>query len=284
MGVPHAPCRLQAFALVILEHWEADPHRDFKRDPRFVGEYGSFDPDYRNWTQREYGLRIGVFRVLDVLARAGIRPAVALNARLLERSPDWIERLADLPVEWVAHGMAANHMMHAAMSRDQQGDYIGRCTEAMTQRIGRAPAGWLSQDWGTSPDTYELLAQAGYRYTLDWCNDDAPYALSTTRPLVALPLSAEWDDVQCQWLRNLEPRAHAALTEAAFMRLRRECLDGRGAACFGLPIHPWVSGMSSRIGALRTLIDRLAATDDVDWKLPHEIVEAPPMPRMSAHS
>lgn len=266
------PTRLQAFALLILEHWDADPPPEARRDPRFVGEYGSFDPDFRSWTQREYGLRIGVFRVLDALDAAGIRPAVAINARLVERLPDLVERLSREGVEWIGHGIAANQMMHAGMTMAEQREHIDQAVATLTRATGRPPAGWLSQDWGTTPDTFGLLAQAGLRYTLDWCNDDRPFPLLTQPPLAALPLSPEWDDVQCQWLRNLEPRAHAALTEAAFMRLRSECAQGLGPACFGLPIHPWVSGMSSRIGALRGLLARLAGTPEVDWRLPGEVL------------
>ncbi|MEN9774006.1 MAG: hypothetical protein RL322_1076 [Pseudomonadota bacterium] len=268
----HPPARLTAFVVLVLEHWDADPPAGHRRDPRFVGEYGSFDPDFRNWTQREYGLRIGVFRILDALTQVGLRPAVAINARLVERLPDLIDRLEALGVEWIAHGLAANQMMHAAMPLSEQRAHIEEATHILARRMGRSPAGWLSQDWGTSPETWELLAQAGYQYTLDWCNDDAPFPLQTSRPLMAVPLSPEWDDVQCQWLRNLEPRAHAALTERALVRLLDECRNGHGPACFGLALHPWVSGMSSRIGALRSLLSRIAALSDVNWQMPGEIV------------
>lgn len=266
------PTRLQAFALVILEHWDADPAPEARRDPRFVGEYGSFDPDFRSWTQREYGLRIGLFRVLDALKAAGLRPAVALSARLVERLPALIDRLCAQGVEWVAHGVSANQMMHAGLSQEEQRQQIGEAMATLTRATGRAPAGWLSQDWGTTPDTFQLLAEAGLKYTLDWCNDDRPFALLTKPALAALPLSSEWDDVQCQWLRQLAPRAHATLTRTAFDRLRGECARGQGPACFGLPIHPWVSGMSSRIAALRELLLQLARATDVDWGMPSDVL------------
>ena len=72
--------RIAAFVVLYLEHWELTPPTAALRDPRFVGEYGSFFPDFRTWTQREYGNRIGIFRVLDALDAAGIVPAVAANA------------------------------------------------------------------------------------------------------------------------------------------------------------------------------------------------------------
>ena len=270
---------LRAYVVLFLEHWEAEPPAEQLRDPRFVGEYGSFTPDYRSWTQREYGLRIGFFRVLDALRAAGIRPAVAAHARAAQRVPQLVAALQVSGCEWVAHGLAATQLMHSRMTLQAQRDHIHESLDSLQAVVGTRPKGWLSQDWGTTPHTFELLAEAGVRYTLDWCNDDAPYHLMTEPALTAVPLSAEWDDVQCQWLRQLSPRQHAALTLQAFDRLRQECQEAQRPAVFGLSLHPWVSGMSSRIGVLRRLLDDLRARDDVQWCLPGSLVlesEAPP--------
>lgn len=269
---PATPAGLSAYVVLCLEHWEALQPEGAVRDPRFVGEFGSFTPDYRSWTQREYGLRIGVFRVLQALREAGLRPAVAGNARAVERLPRLVAELDDWGCEWIGHGLSANVMMHSRMSRAEQKSHIVQSLDTLAVHTGKRPAGWLSQDWGTTPETFELLAEAGVRYTLDWNNDDQPYRM--TPPLVALPLSAEWDDVQCQWLRNLTPRAHADLALQAFDGLRAECeRHGRGAV-FGLALHPWVCGMSSRIGPLRELLLALRAREGVRWAAPGEIAGA----------
>jgi peptidoglycan/xylan/chitin deacetylase (PgdA/CDA1 family) len=275
LGGPDAT-GVRAFALLVLEHWEAEPAPGTRRDPRFVGEFGSFSPDYRSWTQREYGLRIGVFRVVDALTAAGIVPAVAADAQVLQRLPALVAPLDRLGVEWVAHGLGATRMMHGGMPLDEQRALIRAGVDAVQSATGRKPLGWLSQDWGTTPDTFQLLADAGLRYTLDWCNDDAPFALLTTPPLTALPLSAEWDDVQAQWLRQLSPRAHADLARGALQRLCEERTkgdDGLLAPVFGLALHPWLSGMSSRIGVMRSLLCDLARTPGVHWTLPAHIAQ-----------
>jgi hypothetical protein len=90
--------------------------------------------------------------------------------------------------------------------------------------------------------------------------------------VLAVPLSSEWDDVQCQWLRNLEPRAHAELAGAAFDRLHLECRQQGRTAVFALGLHPWLCGMPSRIGALRTLLARLRAQPDVFWATPTDLM------------
>jgi peptidoglycan/xylan/chitin deacetylase (PgdA/CDA1 family) len=242
------------------------------RDPRFVGEYGSFHPDYRSWSQREYGLRIGIFRVMDALQQAGICPVIAANSMAAERLPQLVQRFNDWGCEWLGHGIAATRMMHSEQSLEVQTDHIQTSLDTLTRVTGRRPRGWLSQDWGSSPATYDLLRKAGLDYTLDWVNDDQPYwmspAPSAARGLLSIPLSSEWDDVQCQWLRNMEPKAHAALTAAAFERLADECQQHQRPAVFGLALHPWVCGMPSRIAALRELLTRLKQRGEVVWTQP----------------
>ena len=158
----------------------------------------------------------------------------------------------------------------------EQQDYIGESISAIEAATGRRPLGWLSQDGGSTPDTYRLLAEAGIRYTLDWANDDQPTWMRGNPALLSIPLSTEWDDVQCQWLRNVEPRAHAGLAMAAFTRLRQECAQHGRTAVFGLPLHPWLCGMPSRIAALRELLNNLRAQPDVWWTAPGNIFDNMP--------
>jgi len=268
-----APSGLAAFAVLFLEHWEFDAPEGAVRDPRFVGEFGSFHPDYRNWSQREYGLRIGIFRVIDALKQAGIRPAIAANTMAVQRLPNLVELFNVWGCQWLAHGISATRMMHSGQTLQEQGEQIRQSIDTLTQATGQRPIGWLSQDWGTTPETYNLLAKAGIKYTLDWCNDDQPFWMNTAPRLLAIPLSAEWDDVQCQWLRQMEPSAHRQLAASAFQRMADECIQHQRAATFGLSIHPWVSGMPSRISALRHLLTDIRLRPDVQWTSPNAIFD-----------
>lgn len=267
---------LAAYAVLFLEHWDLVPPPGSLRDPRMVGEFGSFTPDYRSWSQREYGLRVGIFRVIDALRAAGVRPVIAANAMALDRLPGLVRLFQDWGCDWLAHGVAATRMMHSGMTLEAQRAHIAEAVAALVRTTGVQPLGWLSQDWGTTPHTPQLLADAGIRYTLDWCHDDQPGWLNTRPGLLSVPLSAEWDDVQCQWLRQMPPREHADLTVAAFDRLHRECAEQQRAAVFGLALHPWVCGMSSRIAALRSLLDRLRAYPVVHWTTPAALFDHTP--------
>ncbi len=274
--LPLAP-RLHVFAVLYLEHWDFQAPEGSLRDPRFVGEFGSFNPDYRSWTQREYGLRIGVFRLMDALRDAGIQPVVAANSMVLERIPQVIEALNLSKAQWLAHGVAATRMMHSNMPLSEQAAHIQHATQALHQHTGHVAQGWLSQDSGTSPHTMGLLADAGIRYTLDWGNDDQPYWLAPSgasqQQLLALPLSSEWDDVQGQWFRPIEPAQHAQQILQAASQMRQECETHERCAVMGLGLHPWVWGMPSRIRYLRELLAQLTQTEGLIFSTPQHLYE-----------
>lgn len=262
--------RLAAFVTLYVEHWELAPPADAHRDPRFVGEYGSFFPDYRTWTQREYGNRVGIFRVLDALDAAGIVPAIALNAMAITRYPQLIEKLCARPgVEFVAHGESATRMLTTKMTEADERATIAGVLDAIERATGRRPTGWCGQDFGESIRTPQLLAEAGLAYVLDWPNDDQPYRLATSPSIVSVPNHSEWDDVQAQWFRRVSPADHARLAIEAFDGLREEgAASGR---VFGLGIHGWVSGMPNRIRYLRELLLALRGREGVWWTTPGAI-------------
>ena len=268
---------LHVFAVIHLEHWDFEAPEGSIRDPRFVGEFGSFNPDYRSWTQREYGLRIGVFRIIEALLNLGIQPVVAANSLVLTRVPEVLQALKDSQAEWLAHGVAATRLMHTNMPLEEQQAHIASSLQALQTYTGQAPQGWLSQDWGTSPDTFGLLAEAGVRYTLDWGNDDQPYwmlpAGISQKPLLAIPMSSEWDDVQGQWFRPVEPAQHAKQIVEAAEQMRNECVTHQRSAVMGLGLHPWVWGMPSRIRSLRDMLRQLKESEGVTFTTPQKIYE-----------
>ena len=271
-----APC-LHVYVVLYLEQWDFEAPADSVRDPRFVGEFGSFNPDYRSWTQREYGLRIGIFRLIDALREAGIQAVVAANSLVLPRVPQALEALKLSQAQWLGHGMAATRLMHSNMPLEAQQDHISSSLKALQTFTGEVTQGWLSQDWGTSPLTHGLLADAGVRYTLDWGNDDQPYRMSpagtSQKSLLAIPLSNEWDDVQGQWFRPVEPAQHAKQIFQAAQQMRDECQVHQRSAVMGLGLHPWVWGMPSRIRYLRELLSQLTHTEGITFSTPQKIYE-----------
>jgi len=253
-----------AMAVVVhLEHWELDPPASALRDPRFRDPFGDFRPDYRTYTIREYGNRVGIFRIFDALDRHGIRATVAANASACARYPFLVEECRRRGWEFAAHGTHATRMVSSRMSEAEERAVIERSIAAITDATGDRPRGWVAQDFGETERTPRLLAEAGFRYLADWPNDDQPYRMTTSPPLVSIPYQAEWDDVQLLWCRRVPTPRYPALVEEAFAELHREGADsGRS---FVLGLHPWLFGMPHRIRYLNAALDRLAAFDSV-WR------------------
>lgn len=258
--------RVAFFVLLHLEYWELDPAKDSHRDPRLVGEFGSFVPDYRSWTQREYGNRTGIFRVLDVLDRYQIHAGVAVNALAAERYPYLVEQFKKRRYEFIGHGHSANRMITSKMSEAEETKEIAEAITTIEKAAGVRPKGWLGQDYGESQRTPQLLADASLDYVLDWPNDDQPYAMKVGRKFVALPNQPEWDDVQQLVLRRIAMPRYPDIVAEAFELLHRE-----GGQVFNLSIHPWLMGMPHRIKYLDEALRRVERFGNVWHATPGEV-------------
>lgn len=260
--------RVAWFVLLHLEYWELVPDEASYKDPRHVGEYGSFTPDYRTWTQREYGNRVGIFRVLDVLDRYQIRAGVAVNAMAADRYPYLIEQFRKRGYEFIAHGHSANRMITSKMTEAEERNEIASAIAAIEKATGRRPAGWLGQDYGESARTPGLLAEAGLDYVLDWPNDDQPYPMKVGRKFVSLPNQPEWDDVQQLWLRRIPTTRYPDIVGEAF-----ELLHHEGGQVFNLSIHPWLMGMAHRIKYLDEALRRIERFGNAWQATPGEVAK-----------
>ena len=261
--------RVAWFVVLHLEYWELQPDETSYKDPRYVGEYGSFVPDYRTWTQREYGNRVGIFRVLDVLDRYQIHAGVAVNALAAERYPFLIEQFKKRKYEFIAHGHSANRMITSKMSEAEEKTEIASSIAAVEKATGVRPTGWLGQDYGESTRTPGLLAEAELDYVLDWPNDDQPYPMKVgSRKFVSLPNQPEWDDVQQLWLRRIPTTRYPEIVGEAF-----ELLHHEGGQVFNLSIHPWLMGMAHRIKYLDEALRRIERFGNTWQATPGEVAK-----------
>jgi allantoinase len=258
--------RVAFYVVLHLEYWQLLADEQSYKDPRFVGEFGSYIPDYRTWTQREYGNRIGIFRVLDVLDRYQIKAGVAVNAIAAERYPFLVEQFKKRKYEFIAHGTSANRMITSQMSEAEEKQEIAASIAAVEKAAGTRPKGWLGQDYGESQRTPKLLADAGLDYVLDWPNDDQPYPMKVGKPFVSMPSQPEWDDVQQLWIRKINTTRYPELVADAFERLHHE-----GGQVFNLSVHPWLIGMAHRIKYLDEALRRIERFGNVWQATPGEV-------------
>jgi peptidoglycan/xylan/chitin deacetylase (PgdA/CDA1 family) len=261
--------RIAFWLLLTIEHWELQAPPGSHKDPRFVGEYGTYDPDYRTWTQREYGNRVGIFRVLEALDRHGIKATVALNSAAARRYPNLVEACRARGYEFIGHGSHASRMLTSRMSEDEERAIIRDALDTLGRTTGKRPRGWHGQEYGESQRTPRLLAEAGLDFVADWPNDDQPYAMTLDRPFVSLPSQPEWDDVQLLWLRRVGTPRFPEIVGEAFDGLYDE-----GGRVFCLAVHPWLMGMAHRIRYLDAALKRVMAKPKVWQATASEIVDA----------
>ncbi len=218
-------------------------------------------PDLRHFSLREYGNRIGLFRILDALDNVGIVPTFAINGEMAQRNPWLLEHLAKRDNEILCHGWNMDSIHYGGMDSAQEQMWIENSLSALRDASGQPVTGWLSPARNESELTPELLKQAGVQYCANWVNDDMPYAFNTANgPIAAMPLSNELDDQfilqsnlhsEASYVEQIQDAASLLLTEA----------ETQGGRMLGLNIHPWLLGQPYRIGYLERLLGWLAQQD-----------------------
>lgn len=254
-GKPVAVC-----IVLQIDHWELVQPADGYRDPRFKGEFGSFDPDYRTWSYRAYGNRVGLYRILSLFDRLSLPVTAAVGAGAIEANPEIVGELSARRYEIAAHGLTVNRMITSRMSEADEALHIARSRQAIVEAFETGPQGWLGQDFGTTPRTARLLADHGFSYCLDWANDEQPYFQEGGR-LVALPAPTEWDDAQVLAIRKVPAERFPALVADGLDELARS--GAAGARVMTIGVHPWVMGAPHRFPYLVSTLEALARRSDV---------------------
>lgn len=261
-----------AVAIVVSLEWFPIVPED--KPFRAPGHMQTAYPDFRHYTSREYGTRVGLYRMLDAFRARSIPVSVATNAAIAERYPQIVADLIAEGHEIVAHATDMNGTIASGMDQARHEAIVCESLATLERATGTRPRGWLSIARSQAMDTPEVLAANGIAYMLDWVNDELPYRFETTNgPLLNVPLNHEISDRQVITVQQQSMDSYAQQLEDACDWLLGE------AAQYGarmLPIHltPYISGLPYRIDALEGLLDRLAARDGVWFATTGQIAEA----------
>jgi allantoinase len=154
-----------------------------------------FVPDVLNYAWRDYGPRVGIWRMMEIMDRYGVRGTVALNSDVCEHYPRIIEAGNKLCWEWMGHGKN-NSIMLGNKSEDEERGLIKGIVEAITHGTGTAPRGWLGPALSETHNTLDILAENGIDYVADWTNDEQPYPMRVKKgTMTSIPYSVEINDI-----------------------------------------------------------------------------------------
>ena len=228
-------------------------------------------PNVRNWSLRDYGNRVGVWRIMETLTRYGIRASAALNSELCIHHPEIIEEASRLGWELMGHGQT-NALRLNEMSPEQEREAIFEALDRIEAACGTRPVGWLGPGLAETWNTLEYLSQAGIRYVCDWANDDQPYTMQIgSPPMVSLPYSVQTNDVPAYFDMKASVPEFERTLKAQFDTLYREGADsGRVMA---IAVHPFLTGQPHRIGALDSALEYICSHEHVWLATGREIVD-----------
>ena len=248
--------RLVLWPIVNLEVW--DIGRPMPRQVLPAPTGASLLPDVPHWSWHEYGMRVGVWRFFDLFRRRGIRPTLAINARVCE---DYVRVAEEACREgWEFMGHAYDQMpIH---KHENQREMINRSMDILQRFTGKRPLGWLGPGLTQTYETPELLAEAGVKYIGDWVYDDEPDIIRTdSGPLVTLPYTVELNDIAMMIVQHHESDYLLRRAIDAFDRLYAE--GEHRAKVMAVAIHPYISGQPHRIKYLEAIYDYAAKFDGV---------------------
>jgi peptidoglycan/xylan/chitin deacetylase (PgdA/CDA1 family) len=206
-------------------------------------------PDHRNWSWREYGNRIGFWRLIELFDELKLPIAHLFNSYLYDTHPDIPAAIRKRGDEFVGHGRT-NSEKPGARPEDDERKLIAEATSAIARHENRPPAGWMTPLMMPSGVTLDLLKEAGYRYVLDWPCDDQPYWMRTRAgPLLNVPYPVETNDFVPILQLHHDPLQFTATVVRQFEEMLEQ--SARQPLVFSLSLHTMVSGQPHRLRALR---------------------------------
>ena len=242
---------------------------------RAPGHMQTAYPDYRHYTARDYGNRVGIYRLLDAFARHDIKVSVATNAAIAQRYPSLVRDIVAAGHELIAHSTDMNGTIASTLGEDEERALIAGSVAALRQATGQAPQGWLSIARSQSWNTHKLLKEAGISYCCDWVNDEMPWRFSAggSGGLINLPLNHELSDRQILNVQQQTIDSYAEQVLDAHDWLAQEAAASGGGRLLPLHLTPYITGLPYRMDAFEALLAALAGRAETWFARGDEIVE-----------
>ena len=229
-------------------------------------------PDVINYAWREYGMRVGLWRVADVLDAAGIKASVALNSAICETFPKAMEQMKKRGWEFMGHGTTNSENL-AGLAPEKEREVIQHVLKTIEQSTGKKVRGWLGTGLTQTYNTLDILAEEGVTYCGDWNSDDQPYPMKVKKgKMISIPYCMEINDLPLFLRKNYTGEQYYKSLIDQFDTLYAD--SGKHSRVMGIPLHPMITGQPLRIKYLQQAIAYIKKHERVWFATAGEIVDA----------
>jgi len=212
-------------------------------------------PDVRNYAWRDYGLRVGIWRIFDLLDELALPACLLVNSAAYDYAPQIMARGRERGDEIVGHGRT-NSERQGDLDETQERALIEEASTVIAAHEGHRPKGWLGPWISETLVTPDLLKEAGYDYVLDWPLDDQPVWLATrSGPLLSVPYPVEINDAPAMLSRHCTASDFTTMITDQFDELVRQSRQ-QPLVC-SLSLHPPIVGQPFRLAQLRRALQSI---------------------------
>jgi len=234
---------------------------------------GNAVPDVINYAWREYGMRVGLWRIADVLDSAGVRATVALNSSVCEVFPKAVEEMKKRHWEFMGHGITNSQLLSSTSSLEEERGVIQTALGTIEHAAGERPKGWLGPGLAETFNTPDILAEEGVRYVGDWNNDDQPYPMKVKKgKLLSVPYCMELNDIGLFARHGYTGEEYLRAVTDQFETLYSE--SQKLPRVMGIPLHPFLTGQPLHIKYFQQALAQMKKQDRVWFATGNEIAEA----------
>ena len=222
-------------------------------------------PDVLNNSWRDYGNRVGAWRLLDLFKQHELPLSLLINSELYCVAPQLIAAFREHGAEIASHGRT-NSEHQAALNETDERALIEAVTATFVQHEGAPPAGWLSPWIAETELTPDLLDEAGYRYVLDWCMDDQPVWLKTrSGRILSVPYPQELNDSAAIIGRRVSAAEFSDMVIDQFDEMLEQSQQQAQPLVMGIALHSMIAGQPFRLRQLRRAFAHLARHREAVW-------------------
>jgi peptidoglycan/xylan/chitin deacetylase (PgdA/CDA1 family) len=250
-----------------VEHYEYMPDDDTARTPWPRTPF----PDVQQYSYRDYGNRVGFWRMLETLDKYNIRSCVSLNMAVLEHFPEIRDAMVERDYDYMSHGIYNTRYLYT-YTEEQEREFYRDTIDTLKLHTGKQLKGMLGPAISGTERTPDLMAEAGLLYHTDWMHDDQPVPIKVkSGKLVSVPYSIELNDSSLLRDNHYEGDYFARICKAQFDQLYKEGAESGRVMCISL--HPFLIGQPHRIKYLDEILSHIMSHDGVWQTTADDIVD-----------